>query len=49
MKLIATLVVLVSLAISAGTARADCLYNGRLYPTGTNINGLVCQPNGTWR
>jgi hypothetical protein len=49
MKLIATLVVLVFLAISAGIATANCIYNGRSYSTGTNINGLVCQPDGTWR
>jgi len=48
MKLIAILVVLVFLAISAGTARADCLYNGRWYPTGTNVNGLICQADGKW-
>ena len=49
MKTIVTLVVLVCLAVSAGTALADCFYNGRWYPTGTNIGGVVCQPDGTWR
>ena len=49
MKNIATLVVLMFLAVSAGTALADCIYNGRSYPTGTNIGGVVCQPDGTWR
>jgi hypothetical protein len=50
MKIIATFfAVLVFLAVSAGSARAACIYNGRSYPTGTNIGGVVCQPDGTWR
>jgi hypothetical protein len=49
MKIIATFAVLAFLAVSAGTALADCIYNGRSYPTGTNIGGVVCQPDGTWR
>jgi hypothetical protein len=44
-----TFAVLVFLAVSAGSARAACIYNGRSYPTGTNIGGVVCQPDGTWR
>lgn len=28
---------------------ADCVYNGRSYPTGTVIGPLVCQPDGTWK
>ena len=49
MKTIATLAVLAFLAVSAGTVLADCIYQGRWYPTGTNIGGVVCQPDGTWR
>ena len=30
-------------------AYADCQFNGKTYPQGTNIGGLVCQPNGTWK
>jgi|SoiMethySBSTD1v2_1073268.scaffolds.fasta_scaffold5441387_1 hypothetical protein len=48
MKIIATFAVLVFLAVSPGSARADCIFNGRSYPTGTTIGGVVCQPNGTW-
>ena len=33
----------------ASGAWADCLYQGRPYPTGTKIGGLTCQANGTWR
>ena len=33
----------------ASDAWADCLYQGRPYPTGTKIGGLTCQANGTWR
>ena len=48
MKIIATFfAVLVFLAVSAGSARAACIYNGRSYPTGTNIAGVVCQPGDT--
>lgn len=49
MKNIIILVVLLFLALSVKMALADCEWNGRLYPVGTNINGLVCQPDGTWR
>ena len=49
MKTIMTFAIIVFLAVSAVTASADCIYNGRSYPTGTNIGGVVCQPNGTWR
>ena len=30
-------------------AYADCQFNGKMYPKGTDIGGLVCQPNGTWK
>lgn len=49
MKIIAMFAALALLTIFAGTAQADCIYNGRAYPTGTNIGGVICQPNGTWR
>jgi len=49
MKTIVTLMILACLAVSVSTALADCSYNGRWYPTGTNIGGVVCQPDGTWR
>ena len=28
---------------------ADCQYQGKWYPTGTRMNGKVCQPDGSWR
>ncbi|MBL8350194.1 MAG: hypothetical protein JNL87_07740 [Burkholderiaceae bacterium] len=46
-----TLAVL-ALVLAAGfasTAWADCVYQGKKYPTGTKIGGLTCQPDGTWR
>ena len=49
MKVITMFAALMFLIIFAETAQADCIYNGRAYPTGTNIGGVVCQPNGTWR
>ena len=33
----------------AGQAHAGCYYNGYTYPTGTIINGLTCQSDGSWR
>ena len=38
-------IVFVFIAISSS---ADCIYNGFTYPTGTIINGLTCQADGTW-
>jgi hypothetical protein len=26
-----------------------CSYNGVDYPEGTNIGGVVCQPDGSWK
>jgi hypothetical protein len=28
---------------------ADCIYNGRTYPTGSRLGGLVCTPDGSWQ
>jgi len=28
---------------------ANCIYEGKSYPTGTRIGPLVCTPDGTWR
>lgn len=42
----------VAFVITCGFASAvwaDCVYQGRSYPTGTRIGGLTCQPDGTWR
>ena len=30
-------------------AYADCVYNGRQYPTGSQVGPYVCQPDGTWQ
>ena len=49
MKNIIILVVLLFLALSVKMVLADCEYDGQLYPVGTNINGLVCHLDGTWR
>jgi hypothetical protein len=34
---------------AAPAAWADCVYQGKSYPTGTKIGGLTCQADGTWR
>jgi hypothetical protein len=43
--LIATLV----LAALATPALADCMFNGRSYPTGSAVGDRVCTANGTWQ
>jgi len=43
--LIATL----TLAALATPAWADCMFNGRSYPTGSVVGDRVCAANGTWQ
>jgi len=26
-----------------------CIYQGKLYPVGTKLGDLTCQPDGTWK
>ena len=47
-SMIVILTALVTLAM-APAAWADCVYQGKTYPTGTKIGGLTCQADGTWR
>lgn len=46
-----TLIGLVFLIACGSTfsAWADCVYEGKSYPTGTKIGSLTCQADGTWR
>lgn len=37
------------LVASISAAYADCVYNGRTYPTGTRLGPYVCQADGTWK
>ncbi|MEL6928808.1 MAG: hypothetical protein AAFO95_09250 [Cyanobacteria bacterium J06600_6] len=30
-------------------ALADCIYNGREYPQGSQVDGYVCHGDGTWK
>lgn len=43
--------VLVVLATSScfSSAWAECVYQGKSYPTGTRLGGLTCQADGTWK
>jgi hypothetical protein len=43
------LFILLFLLIYSTILHADCVHNGVIYPPGTVINGLTCQPDGTWR
>lgn len=47
-RFLMTLALLMTLGFSTG-AWANCVYQGTVYPPGTVIAGLTCQPNGTWR
>lgn len=37
------------IAMFAPSAWANCIYNGKTYPTGTKLGELTCQPDGTWK
>ncbi|MGI9278779.1 MAG: hypothetical protein ACR2PX_04005 [Endozoicomonas sp.] len=37
------------LSFFIASASADCLYNGKSYPTGTKIGPYICQADGTWK
>ena len=36
------------LLMACSSAYADCWLDGKRYPTGTEIDGFVCQEDGTW-
>lgn len=36
-------------AAIATQAFADCMFNGRSYPTGSVVGDRVCAANGTWQ
>lgn len=42
-------VVTLLLLFFASTAHAKCWYNGREYPTGSQIGSKVCGYDGYWR
>ncbi len=35
--------------LASHSAYADCVYEGYMYPTGTKLGDLTCQPDGTWK
>lgn len=45
----AVIAVFVVISTLAQSAWATCGYNGQLYPTGTRMGELTCQPNGEWK
>jgi hypothetical protein len=51
MRTILVFLLLMSIILTSmiGLAEANCWYNGKRYPTGTVIGGLVCQADGSWK
>jgi len=49
MKTIILVLTLVLMILFVKLALADCIYDGKAYPTGTRIGPLVCMPDGTWQ
>jgi hypothetical protein len=45
----ARVVVFVVASVWFASAYADCMYQGKSYPTGTKLGGLTCQADGTWK
>ncbi len=44
------ILILIALCLMySATVYADCWYDGKLYPTGSIINGYVCQADGSWK
>jgi hypothetical protein len=49
MKNLAIIFFVVTLLVgTAKLAYADCVSNGKTYPTGTVIDGFICTPDGKW-
>ncbi len=46
---LATLFAALALAAVTTQALADCLFNGRSYPTGSVVGDRVCTASGTWQ
>jgi hypothetical protein len=43
-----TIIVIVLFVILSSTAYAGCMYEGKEYPTGTEIGSMVCGSDGYW-
>ena len=46
--LVRWLLVIAGLCVTQSVA-AVCYHEGRPYPTGAQVNGYTCQPDGTWK
>jgi hypothetical protein len=44
-----TLVAVIAQLFVAFPVRADCIYEGKSYPTGSQVGPLLCMPDGTWQ
>jgi len=49
MKKALAVLIVVSVTWLSMPAHADCVYRGNSYATGSRVNGLTCQSDGTWR
>jgi hypothetical protein len=49
MRTLKALIATLALAALATPAIADCMFNGRAYPTGSVVGDRVCTASGTWQ
>jgi hypothetical protein len=49
MRKLKALIATFTLAALATPALADCMFNGRSYPTGSVVGDRVCTASGTWQ
>lgn len=49
MRKLKALIATFTLAALATPALADCMFNGRSYPTGSVVGDRVCTASGAWQ
>lgn len=47
--ILSTLMAIVAQFFVAAPAKADCEYQGKMYPVGAVIGPYICMPNNTWQ
>jgi hypothetical protein len=46
---VSTIAALAAQLLVALPAKAECVYEGRVYQTGETVGPYVCMPDGTWQ